>query len=345
MTSLRSYPAILPTLLFIQRPSTQPLLVPLSTSTYGLCRVNPHLLLIYLPLLHQQGPIILALRSLITTPYIPVVSTMTRKYWKNYTAQTFLGTHYIIVHSSSHRKPSCLLTKTPCTRSKPKILSHLGLLIGSKIPSPPLMHLKKVIWPTFPPPSKSTFPSKVVLSKKSSLELLALPQKLLHTKPSSKNTEISSLGHTQRCLGSIHLSSSIASTLGQTSPPFARNNDRYTHPKPRLSKPKLTNYVQPGLFTPLLTPPGFPTLYPSTRNRALSMSAHTFAISITHVPKTTFQCPSSIRLSMTVPATRLSPSWTDSLAITKFKSTQPISIKLHSLPHGVLSHIVSCLLA
>jgi hypothetical protein len=36
---------------------------------------------------------------------------------------------------------------------------------------------------------------------------------------------------------------------------------------------------------------------------------------------------------------------TDSLAITKFRYTQPISIKLHSLPRGVLSHIVSCLLA
>jgi hypothetical protein len=56
------------------------------------------------------------------------------------------------------QEASCLLIKTPCTRSKPKILSHLGLLIGSRIPSPPLMHLKKVIWPTFPPPSKSTFP-------------------------------------------------------------------------------------------------------------------------------------------------------------------------------------------
>jgi hypothetical protein len=158
MTSLRTYPAILPTLLFIQRPSTQPLPVPLSTSTYGLCRVNPHLLLIYLPLLLQQGALTLALRSLITTPYIPVVSKTTRKYWKSYTTQTLLGTHYIIVHSSSHRKPSCLLIKTPCTQSKPKILSHQGLLISSRIPSSPLTLLKKVIWPTFPPPSKSTFP-------------------------------------------------------------------------------------------------------------------------------------------------------------------------------------------
>jgi hypothetical protein len=134
MTSLRIYPATPPTLLFIRRPSTQPPRVSLSTSTYGLCQVNPHPLLVPLPLLLQQGAITLALRSLITTPYIPAISKTTRKYWKSYTAQTLPGTHYIIVHSSSHRKPSCLLIKTPYTWSKPKTLSHLYLSIGSKIP-------------------------------------------------------------------------------------------------------------------------------------------------------------------------------------------------------------------
>jgi hypothetical protein len=307
--------------------------------------VNPHHLLALLPLLLHQGATTLSPRSLLTTPCIPDVSNATRKYWKSYTAQTLPGTHYITVHSSLHRKPSCLLTKTPFTRSKPKILSRQGLSIGSTIPFLPLMLLKKVIWPTFPPPSKSTFPLKMASSKKSSLELLALLRKSPHIKPSSRNIGIFSPGHTQKCLASIPLLSSIASTPGLTSHQFARNNDRYTHPKPRLSKPKLTNYVRPGLFTPSLTLHGFPTLYPSTKNRALSAFAQTFAISITHVPKTTFQRLSSIKLSTTAPATRLSPLWTDSLAITKFKSTQPISIKPHSLPRGVLLHIVSCLSA
>jgi hypothetical protein len=251
----------------------------------------------------------------------------------------------ITAHSSLHRKPPCLLTKTPFTWSKPKILSRPGLSIGSTIPFPPLMLLKKVIWPIFPPPSKSTFPLKMASSKKSSLELLALLRKSPHIKPSSRNIGIFLPGHTQKCLDLTALLSNIASTPGPTSHQFAKNNDHYTHPKPRLSKLKLTNYVRIGLFTPSLTLHGFPALYSSTKNRALSAFAYIFAISITHIQKTTFQCLSSIRLSTIAPATRLSPLWMDALAITKSKFTQPISIKPHSLPCGVPFHIVSCLSA
>jgi hypothetical protein len=171
------------------------------------------------------------------------------------------------------------------------------------------------------PSIKSTFSLKMASSKKSSLELLALLRKSPHIKPSSRNIGIFSPGHTHKCLASIPLLSRIASTPSLTSHQFARNNDRYTHLKPRLSKTKLTNYVRLGLFTPLLILHGFPTLYLSTKNRALSMFAPTFTISITHVQKTTFQHLSSIKLLTTVPATRLSPLRTNSLAITKFKST------------------------
>jgi hypothetical protein len=75
-----------------------------------------------------------------------------------------------------------------------------GPMIGSTIPFLHPTLLKKVIWLTFPPPSKSTFPLKMVLSKKSSLEQLALLRKSRHIKPSSKNIGISLPGHTQRCL-------------------------------------------------------------------------------------------------------------------------------------------------
>jgi hypothetical protein len=197
-----------------------------------------------------------------------------------------------------------------------------GLSTGSKIPFLPLMLLKKETWPTFPPPLKSTFPLKMASSKKSPLELLALLRKSPHIKPSSRNIGIFLPGHTRKCLASIPLLSNIASTPGLTLHQFTKNNDRYTHPKPRLSKPKLTNYALSGSFTPSPIPHGFPTLYPLTKNRALSVFAQTFAISITHVPKTTFQCLSSIKLSTTAPATRLSPLWTDSLVIIKFKSTR-----------------------
>jgi hypothetical protein len=152
-------------------------------------------------------------------------------------------------------------------------------------------------------------------------------------------------GHTRRCLASTPLSSNIASTPGPTSHQFTRNSDCYTHLRPRLSKPKLTNCVRADSFTPSLILHGFPTLYPSTKNRDLSAFASIFAISTMHVPRTTSLCLSSIRLSTTASATRLSLLWTDSQAITKFKSTQPISKKLHSLPRGALFHIVSCLLA
>jgi hypothetical protein len=47
------------------------------------------------------------------------------------------GMRYTIAHSSLHRKPPCLLTKTPFTRSKPRILSHQGLSTGSKTHSCP----------------------------------------------------------------------------------------------------------------------------------------------------------------------------------------------------------------
>jgi hypothetical protein len=50
---------------------------------------------------------------------------------------------------------------------------------------------------------------------------------------------------------SIHLLSSIASTPGLTSHLFARSNDPYTHPRSRLSKPKLKNCVQPGFIYPI----------------------------------------------------------------------------------------------
>jgi hypothetical protein len=72
------------------------------------------------------------------TPYIPIISNATRKYSKSYNTQTLPGTHYIIVHSSFHRKPSCLLTKTPFTRSKPNILSHPGPIdwFNNPIPAP-----------------------------------------------------------------------------------------------------------------------------------------------------------------------------------------------------------------
>ena len=158
-------------------------------------------------------------------------------------------------------------------------------------------------------------------SRKSALALLALLKKSPPINPSSKNIGIFFPGHTKKFLASIPLLSSITSTPGLTSHQFARNNDRYTHPRPRLSKPKLTNYLQPGLFTPSLTLHGFPTLYPSTKNRALSAFAPTFAISITHVQKTTFQRLSSIKLSTVAQATRFYPSWTVSLVIIKSKFT------------------------
>jgi hypothetical protein len=102
----------------------------------------------------------------------------------------------LFLPQEAHMPPS----HNPFTRSKPKTLSHQGLSIGSTIPFLHLTLLKKVIWLTFPPPSKSTFPLKMALSKKSSLEQLALLRKSRHIKPSSKNIGISLPGHTQRCL-------------------------------------------------------------------------------------------------------------------------------------------------
>jgi hypothetical protein len=158
--------------------------------------VNPHPLLALPPLFLQQGATTLSLRSLLTIHYILIISNAMKKYWKSYKARTLPGMHYIIVLSSFRRKPSCLLATIPFTRSKPNILSHQGLSIGSTIPFLHPMLLKKVIWPTFPSPSKSTFPLKMASSKKSSLEPLALLRKSPHIKPSSRNIGISLPGHT-----------------------------------------------------------------------------------------------------------------------------------------------------
>jgi hypothetical protein len=117
------------------------------------------------------------------------------------------------------------------------------------------------------------------------------------------------------------------------------------HPSKAVAiKAKLTSYALLGSFTPLCIPHGFPTPSPLTKNRALFTSAPTFMISTMLVPKTTFQPLSSTKLSMTVPATRLCPSWMGSPATIKSKSIQQISIKPLLLPHGVLFLIVSCLL-
>jgi hypothetical protein len=137
---------------------------------------------------------------------------------------------YTTEHSSFHRKPPCLLTNTPYTQSKPRILSNQGKSTGSTTPFLPLMLLKKATWPTFTQPSKSTFPSKMASSRKSPLEPLALLKKSLPIKPSSKNIEIFFPGHTHKCLALIPLSSNITSTPGQTSQQFVKNSDRYTHP-------------------------------------------------------------------------------------------------------------------
>jgi hypothetical protein len=139
----------------------------------------------------------------------------------------------------------------------------------------------------------------MVLSRKSPLGSLELLKKSLPIKSSSRNTGIFFPSHTWKCLASIPLSLNIASTLGPTLHQFVKNNDCYTHPKQRPSKLKLTNYEQLGSSTPLPIPHGFPTLYLLIKNRALSKSARTFVISIMHVPKTTFQCLSSIKLSTT----------------------------------------------
>jgi hypothetical protein len=63
-----------------QTLSTQPPWVPLSTSIYGLCRVNPPHLLELFPLLLHQGPTTLSPRSLPMTSYILSISNATRKY-------------------------------------------------------------------------------------------------------------------------------------------------------------------------------------------------------------------------------------------------------------------------
>jgi hypothetical protein len=247
--------------------------------------------------------------------------------------------------SSFHRKLPCLLTNTPYTRSKPRILSHQGISTSSTTPFLPLMNLKKATWPTFTQPSKLTFPSKMESLRKSPLAPVSLLKKSPPIEPSSKNIGIFLPGHTQKCLALIPLSFNITLTPGLTLHQFIKNNDRYTHPKKRPSKLRLTNYAWLGSSTPSPIHHGFPTLYPLTKNRAMSASAWNFAISITHVPKTTFQRLSSTKLSTNAQAMRLYPSWTVSLVIIKSKSTQLINTKPHSLPLGVLFHNVSCLLA
>jgi hypothetical protein len=105
-------------------------------------------------------------------------------------------------------------------------------------------------------------------------------------------------GHTWRCPALTPLSSNIESTLGLISHLSAKNNDRYTHPKQRPSRLRLINYALQGSFTPSPIRHGSPTLSLLTKNRALFMSVRIFATSITPVPKTTFQHPSSTKLSM-----------------------------------------------
>jgi hypothetical protein len=182
-------------------------------------------------------------------------------------------------------------------------------------------------------------------SRKSPLASLSLLKKSPPIKPSSKNIGIFFPGHTQKCPALIPLSLNITSTPSLTLHQFVKKNSLYTHPKQQPSKPILTNYAWLGSSTPSPIHHRFPTPYPLTKNRALSASARNFVISITHVPKITFQCISSIKSSTNAQATRLYPSWTTSLVIIKSKFTQPISTKPHSLPLGVLLHIVSCLLA
>jgi hypothetical protein len=76
-----------PTLLLIPlwTLSTQPPRVPLITSIYGLCRVNPHHPLTMFPLLLHQGASTRppSPRSLLMTPCIPVTSNATKKYSKS----------------------------------------------------------------------------------------------------------------------------------------------------------------------------------------------------------------------------------------------------------------------
>jgi hypothetical protein len=106
------------------------------------------------PLFHQQGATTLSLRSLLMIHYIPVVSNVTKTYWKRCNAQNPPGTCCIIVHSSFPKKPSCLLVTILFFRSKPKTVSPQERSIGSKTPFLHLTLLKKVTWLTFPPTIK-----------------------------------------------------------------------------------------------------------------------------------------------------------------------------------------------
>jgi hypothetical protein len=108
--------------------------------------------------------------------------------------------------------------------------------------------------------------------------------------------------------------------------------------KAKIDKLHTAGFIYPITYTSWVSNPSL-----STTNRELFMYVPTFSISITLVPKTTSQRLSSTKISMTVPTMRPCPSWMGSLATIKSRFIQQISIRPHSLPHGVIFLIVSCL--
>jgi hypothetical protein len=124
-----------------------------------------------------------------------------------------------------------------------------------------------------------------------------------------------------------------------------RQKQRPLHPsklaaiKAEIDKLCVVGFIYPIAYMSWVSNP-----VPVNKNRALFTTALTFMISTMLVPKTTSLPLSPTKLSMTVQAMRLYPSWMVSLAKIKSRSIQQISIRPHSLPHGVLFLIMSCLL-
>jgi hypothetical protein len=210
--------------------------------------------------------------------------------------------HSITECSFLHRKPSCLLTKTPYTQSKPNIFSHPGHIdwFNNPIPAPDAFEEGNMA--NISPTIKIDISIKSGVVEEITIGAACSPEEITTYKALFQEyRDIFSWSYTEMPGLDPSIVEHRIDTWPDITPVHQKNNVHYTHPKQRPSRPRLTNYALLGSSTPSPIRHGSPTPSLLTKNRALSMSVRTFTISITPVPKTTFQCPLSTKLSMIAP--------------------------------------------
>jgi hypothetical protein len=129
---------------------------------------------------------------------------------------------YTIEHSSFHKKPPCLLTNTPYTCSRNQGFYPIGHIDWFNNPIPAPDSFEEGNMANISPTIKIDISIKNGIVEEITIGAACTPQEIIAYKSLFQEYQDILLGHTQKCLALIPLSSNITSTLGLTLPQFVK---------------------------------------------------------------------------------------------------------------------------